>query len=75
MLKVGREARRMNILLGYASGISREFAQLHLGRNYADLHITTAGSFDDCLELVKDFQTLDYLALDIALWLVFLKEY
>jgi DNA-binding NarL/FixJ family response regulator len=57
----------MNILLGYASAISREFAQLHLGRNYADLHITTAGSFDDCLELVKDFQTLDFVGLDLEM--------
>jgi len=57
----------MNVLLGYANSLSREFAQRHLGQSEPDLHIATAASLADCLELVADFQSLDLIGLDLEM--------
>ena len=44
----------MNVLLGYANSLSRDFAQSHLGNGQLDFHIITAGPLADCLQLTRD---------------------
>ena len=57
----------MNILLGYANSLSRDFAQRYLGTNQSELNITTAGTLSDCLQLANDFTSLDVVGLDLEM--------
>jgi two-component system, NarL family, nitrate/nitrite response regulator NarL len=57
----------MNILLGYANSLSRDFAQRYLGTNQSELSITTAGTLGDCLQLANDFTSLDVVGLDLEM--------
>ena len=58
---------RMNVLLGYANSLSRDFAQKHLGNGQLDFHVITAGTFADCLQLIHDFKSLDVACLDLEM--------
>ena len=57
----------MNVLLGYANSLSRDFAQSHLGNGQLDFHIITAGTLADCLQLTRDFKSLDVVCLDLEM--------
>jgi len=57
----------MNILLGYANSLSRDFAQNHLSGEESGLNVMTAGSFADCLQLAPDFKRLDLIGLDLEM--------
>ena len=57
----------MNVLLGYANSLSRDFAQSYLGNGQLDFHIITAGTLADCLQLTRDFKSLDVVCLDLEL--------
>jgi DNA-binding NarL/FixJ family response regulator len=57
----------MNVLLGYANSLSRDFAQSHLGNGQLDFHIITAGTLADCLQPTRDFKSLDVVCLDLEM--------
>ena len=57
----------MNVLLGYANSLSRDFAQTHLGNGQLDFHIITAGTLADFLQLTRDFKSLDVVCLDLEM--------
>jgi CheY-like chemotaxis protein len=57
----------MNVLLGYANSLSRDFAQKHLGNGQLDFHVITAGTFADCLQFIHDFKSPDVACLDLEM--------
>ncbi len=57
----------MNILIGYANSLSRNFAQNHLASNDTTIHIVTCGTVRECLEIVDENLNLDMIGLDMEM--------
>jgi two-component system, NarL family, nitrate/nitrite response regulator NarL len=59
--------RVMNILIGYANSLSRNFAQNHLASNDTTMNIVTCGTVRECLEIVDENLNLDMIELDMEM--------
>jgi len=57
----------MNILIGYANSLCRDFVQNHLASGDASLSIIACGTVKECLDIVEDNLHLDTIGLDVEM--------
>jgi CheY-like chemotaxis protein len=59
--------RTVNILIGYANSLSRDFAQNHLASSDTTISVLTCGTVGECLDIVDDNLNLDMIGLDMEM--------
>ena len=57
----------MNILIGYANSLSRDFAQNHLASSDTSISVLTCGTVSECLDILDDNLNLDMIGLDMEM--------
>ncbi len=57
----------MNILLGFANALSRDFAQQNLASAQPQFNIITASTLAECISVIEDEEPVHLVALDLAM--------
>jgi len=57
----------MNILIGYANSLCRDFVQNHLASDDTSFRVVTCSTVKECLAIVDDNLYLDMIALDLEM--------
>ena len=57
----------MNILIGYANSLSRDFAQNHLASSDTSINVLTCGTVRECLDILHDNLKISMIGLDMEM--------
>jgi len=55
----------VNILIGYANSLSRDFAQNHLASSDTSINVLTCGTVKECLDILHDNLNISMIGLDM----------
>ncbi len=57
----------MNIVIGYANSLSRDFVQSHLASSDPSICVLTCGTISECLDIIHDNLTINMIGLDVEM--------
>ena len=57
----------MNIAIGYANSLSRDFVQSHLASSDPSICVLTCGTISECLDIIHDNLTINMIGLDVEM--------
>ena len=57
----------MNIVIGYANSLSRDFVQSHLASSDPSICVLTCGTISECLDIIHDNLTINMVGLDVEM--------
>jgi len=57
----------VNIVIGYANSLSRDFVQSHLASSDPSICVLTCGTISECLDIIHDNLTINMIGLDVEM--------
>jgi len=57
----------VNIVIGYANSLSRDFVQSHLASSDPSVCVLTCGTISECLDIIHDNLTINMIGLDVEM--------
>ena len=57
----------MNIVIGYANSLSRDFVKSHLASSDPSICVLTCGTVSECLDIIHDNLTINMIGLDVEM--------